>query len=144
MCSLMGKWSLCFLAKRSLFFFLASLISVFPKATQLFSSHALRSIGTAHVEMLSFSLLNISMSSAGYFVKYVFARTFLWPHLFLEDDGSPLSFQALIWCWIVNFGNFQFSPWLLCFLDAITWPVWNQITSSPRTTACLPKLCLKE
>ena len=95
------------------FFFswLASLIHGYLKATQLFSPIHLSSLHTVCVEMLLLSLLNITLSSTVVFLPFDFTippfqrlsdrqsrsiRIFFRPHFFLEDDGSPLSFQFLI------------------------------------------------
>ncbi len=81
-------------------------------ATQLFSPNPLSSLRIVRVEMLLLSLLNIAVSSAVDFLRYDFTKclsdlqsrsfkSFFRPHFFLEDDGSPLSFQVLIMRWTV-------------------------------------------
>ena len=104
--------SYCSLANRSLFVRLASLVSGFLKATQLFSPSPLSSLHIVRVEMLLLSLLNIALHSTVTFLQFDFTkrlsdrhsrsfRIFFRPHFVLEDDGSPLSFQFLIMRWTV-------------------------------------------
>ena len=89
------------------FFQVASVISGFLKASELFSPNPLSSLHIVHVEMLLLSILTIALSSTVVvFLWFDFTkrlsdhqslsiRIFYQPHLFLKDDGYPLSFLAL-------------------------------------------------
>ena len=105
--------SLCSLAHWSFFFpRLASLISGFLKAPQLFGSNPLSSLHIVRVEMLLPSLLNTDVTSTVDFLRLdvtkhlndlqsLSFKIFCLPHFFHKDDGSLLSFQVLIKCWTV-------------------------------------------
>ena len=90
--------SLCSLANWSLFFQLASLISGFLKATQLFQSLEFSS----HCAWKNAPTFTIKYSCEFYcwFIRICFHQTLKLSliTIFLKDNGSPPSFEVLITC----------------------------------------------
>lgn len=83
--------------KRNLFHFgLASLISGFLLAAQLFSPNPLSSLHTVHVEMLLFALVNTAGSAAADFLQQDCTKSELLVLTFLEVCQYPSTFQKWV------------------------------------------------
>jgi len=123
---------LCSLANWSLFFQLASLISGFLKATQLFSPNPLSSLRIVRVKMLLLSLLNIPVSSTVVvFLRFDFTKR-------LNDRRS----QSLFFDYISSSVQTVLIPTLVvsavclgvffAWCTPLIWAFWNRWTSFPR------------
>lgn len=132
--------SLCSLANSSIFSRLASLISGFLQATQLFSPNLLTSLCIVHVEMLLLSLLYTALRSTGVFPQFDFSkcdlqarsfRIFSRPHLFLE--ASPISFWVSVICWSVLNPILAVYAFVLCFMHANNFILLNATIYFPQT-----------